>query len=225
MQNKGLIMSKRIAVILSGCGVFDGSEIYESVLTLLQLDQAGAQVQCFAPDIEQMHVINHVTGDVMEGERRNVLVEAARLARGNIKNLADANAEDFDAVIIPGGFGAAKNLCDFAVKGSDLTVDEGLVHFVQAMHQADKPVGLMCIAPAMVGKLFGEGVHFTIGDDLETASAIEATGALHERCPVNNICIDGANKVVTTPAYMLAGNISEAASGINKLVDAVLDQA
>ncbi|HEB27979.1 MAG TPA: isoprenoid biosynthesis glyoxalase ElbB [Porticoccus sp.] len=218
-------MSKRVAVILSGCGVFDGSEIYESVLTLLQLDQAGVQVQCFAPDIEQMHVINHVTGDVMEGERRNVLVEAARLARGNIKNLADANAEDFDAVIIPGGFGAAKNLCDFAVKGSDLTVDEGLVRFVQAMHQADKPVGLMCIAPAMVGKLFGEGVHFTIGDDLEAASAIEATGAVHERCSVNNICIDGANKVVTTPAYMLAGNISEAASGISKLVDAVLEEA
>ncbi|MBQ0712852.1 MAG: isoprenoid biosynthesis glyoxalase ElbB [Porticoccus sp.] len=218
-------MSKRVAVILSGCGVFDGSEIYESVITLLQLDQAGAQVQCFAPDIEQMHVINHVTGDVMEGERRNVLVEAARLARGNIKNLAEANAEDFDAVIIPGGFGAAKNLCDFAVKGSGLTVDKSLVNFVQAMHQADKPVGLMCIAPAMVGKLFSEDVHFTIGDDLETASAIEATGAVHERCPVNNICIDGANKVVTTPAYMLAGNISEAASGINKLVDAVLEQA
>lgn len=218
-------MSKRVAVILSGCGVFDGSEIYESVITLLQLDQAGAQVQCFAPDIEQMHVINHVTGDVMEGERRNVLVEAARLARGNIKNLAEANVEDFDAVIIPGGFGAAKNLCDFAVKGSGLTVDKGLVSFVQAMHEADKPVGLMCIAPAMVGKLFGEGVHFTIGDDLETASAIEATGAVHERCPVNNICIDGANKVVTTPAYMLAGNISEAASGISKLVDAVLEQA
>jgi enhancing lycopene biosynthesis protein 2 len=225
MKNKGLIMSKRVAVILSGCGVFDGSEIYESVITLLQLDQAGAQVQCFAPDIEQMHVINHVTGDVMEGERRNVLEEAARLARGNIKNLADANAEDFDAVIIPGGFGAAKNLCDFAVKGSDLTVDEGLVRFVQAMHRADKPIGLMCIAPVMVGKLFGEGVHFTIGDDLETATAIEATGAVHERCPVNNICIDGANKVMSTPAYMLAGNISEAASGINKLVDAVLEEA
>ncbi|MEH6466603.1 MAG: isoprenoid biosynthesis glyoxalase ElbB [Porticoccus sp.] len=218
-------MSKRVAVILSGCGVFDGSEIYESVITLLQLDQAGAQVQCFAPDIEQMHVINHVTGDVMEGERRNVLVEAARLVRGNIKNLADANAEDFDAVILPGGFGAAKNLCDFAVKGSDMTINKDVLRFVQAMHKADKPVGLMCIAPAMVGKLFGEGVHFTIGDDLETASAIETTGAVHERCPVNNICIDGANKVVTTPAYMLAGNISEAASGINKLVDAVLEQA
>ncbi|MEH6469082.1 MAG: isoprenoid biosynthesis glyoxalase ElbB [Porticoccus sp.] len=218
-------MSKRVAVILSGCGVFDGSEIYESVITLLKLDQSGAQVQCFAPNIEQMHVINHVTGDVMEGERRNVLVEAARLVRGNIKNLADANAEDFDAVILPGGFGAAKNLCDFAVKGSDMTIDKDVLRFVQAMHKADKPVGLMCIAPAMVGKLFGEGVHFTIGDDLETASAIETMGAVHERCPVNNICIDGANKVVTTPAYMLAGNISEAASGINKLVDAVLEQA
>lgn len=218
-------MSKRVAVILSGCGVFDGSEIYESVITLLKLDQAGAQVQCFAPDIEQMHVINHVTGDVMEGECRNVLVEAARLVRGDIKNLADANAEDFDAVILPGGFGAAKNLCDFAAKGSNMTIEKEVLRFVQAMHTADKPVGLMCIAPAMAGKLFGEGVHFTIGDDLDTASAIEATGAVHERCPVNNICIDGANKVVTTPAYMLAGNISEAASGINKLVDAVLEQA
>jgi len=218
-------MSKRVAVILSGCGVFDGSEIYESVITLLKLDQAGAQVQCFTPDIEQMHVINHVTGDVMEGECRNVLVEAARLVRGDIKNLTNANAEDFDAVILPGGFGAAKNLCDFAVKGSDMTLEKDVLRFVQAMHAADKPVGLMCIAPAMAGKLFGEGVHFTIGDDLDTASAIEATGAVHERCPVNNICIDGANKVVTTPAYMLAGNISEAASGINKLVDAVLEQA
>tara|TARA_R110000822_G_scaffold187752_5_gene326532 strand:- start:1863 stop:2549 length:687 start_codon:yes stop_codon:yes gene_type:complete len=225
MHSKGVKVSKRVAVVLSGCGVFDGSEIYESVITLLRLDQAEAQVQCFAPDIEQMHVINHFTGEIAEGESRNVLVEAARLARGEIKNLADAHAEDFDAVIIPGGFGAAKNLCDFAVKGSDLSVNKDLVRLIQAMHQAGKPVGLMCIAPAMVGKLFGEGVHFTIGDDMDTASAIEATGAVHERCPVNNICIDGAHKVVTTPAYMLAGTISEAASGINKLVDTVLAQA
>lgn len=218
-------MSKRVAVILSGCGVYDGSEIYESVITLLKLDQAGAEVQCFAPNIEQMHVVNHATGEADEGERRNVLVEAARLARGNIKDLADARAEDFDAVILPGGFGAAKNLCDFATKGAELTVNHDLTRFIQAMHKAAKPVGLMCIAPAMVGKLFGDGVHFTIGNDLETASAIEATGAVHEPCPVNNICIDGARHVVTTPAYMLAGTISEAASGIEKLVEAVLAQA
>jgi enhancing lycopene biosynthesis protein 2 len=215
-------MSKKIAVILSGCGVFDGSEIYESVITLLCLDRAGVEVQCFAPNIQQMHVINHLTGEVAEGESRQVLVEAARLARGEIKDLADAKAEEFDAVIIPGGFGAAKNLCDFAVKGSDLSLNEDLARFVQAVHQADKPVGLMCIAPAMVGKLFGEGVHFTIGNDQETASAIESTGGVHEPCPVNNICIDGTNNVVTTPAYMLASSISEAASGIEKLVAEVL---
>ncbi len=215
-------MGKKIAVILSGCGVFDGSEVYESVITLLCLDRAGAEVECFAPNIEQMHVINHLTGEVAEGESRQVLVEAARLARGEIKDLADAKAEEFDAVIIPGGFGAAKNLCNFAVKGSDLSLNEDLAHFVQAIHQAAKPVGLMCIAPAMVGKLFGKGVHFTIGNDQETASAIEATGGVHEPCPVNNICIDGANNVVTTPAYMLASSISEAASGIEKLVAEVL---
>ncbi|MCL4126777.1 UNVERIFIED_CONTAM: hypothetical protein GTU68_013413 [Idotea baltica] len=218
-------MSKKVAVILSGCGVFDGSEIYESVITLLCLDQAGAEVQCFAPNIQQMHVVNHLTGEVAEGESRNVLVEAARLVRGEIKDLADANAEDFDAVILPGGFGAAKNLCDFAVKGADLTLNEDVTRFVQGIHQAGKPVGLMCIAPAMVGKLFESGVHFTIGNDLETASAIEATGAVHEPCPVNNICIDGTNNVITTPAYMLAESIGEAASGIEKLVTTVLDKA
>lgn len=217
-------MSKKVAVILSGCGVFDGSEIYESVITLLSLDKAGAQVQCFAPNIQQMHVINHLTGEVTEGESRNVLVEAARLVRGEIKDLSEARVEDFDAVILPGGFGAAKNLCDFAIKGSELTVNDDLAGFVRGMHQAKKPVGLMCIAPVMVGKLFGEGAHFTIGHDLETAAAIEATGAVHEPCPVNNICIDSTNNLVTTPAYMLAGSISQAASGIEKLVGAVLAQ-
>ena len=218
-------MSKKVAVILSGCGVFDGSEIYESVITLLSLDEAGADVQCFAPNIQQMHVINHLTGEESEGESRNVLVEAARLARGEIKDLAEARSEDFDAVIVPGGFGAAKNLCDFAVKGPELSINADVTGFIQSMHQAKKPVGLMCIAPAMVGKLFGEGVHFTIGNDPETAAAIEATGAVHEPCPVNNICIDGANNVVTTPAYMLAGSISEAASGISRLVESVLERA
>ena len=215
-------MSKKIAVILSGSGVFDGSEIYESVITLLCLDKAGAQVQCFAPDIQQMHVINHFTGDVVEDESRNVLAEAARLVRGDIKDLAQANMVDFDAVIIPGGFGAAKNLCDFAVKGSAFLLNKELKRFVQAVHQAKKPVGAMCIAPAMVGKLFGEGVRFTIGDDKSTAEAIEATGAIHEVCSVNDICIDDKNLLVTTPAYMLASNISEAAVGVEKLVQAVL---
>ncbi len=216
---------KNIAVILSGSGVFDGSEIYESVLTFLRLEHNGARYQCFAPNIEQLHVINHLTGEVAEGEKRNVLVEAARLARGDIKDLAEANPDDFDALIIPGGFGAAKNLSDFAVKGSDCSINEELVRFARAIHQAGKPVGLICIAPAMTPKLLGNGIQCTIGNDAGVAEAINSMGGQHEACGVDQIVVDQANKVVTTPAYMLAGSISEAASGINRLVDEVVKLA
>ncbi|WP_415883108.1 isoprenoid biosynthesis glyoxalase ElbB [Neptuniibacter sp. QD34_54] len=215
---------KKIAVILSGCGVYDGAEIYESVLTLLQIAESGASSQCMAPNIEQMHVINHLTGEEA-GETRNVLVEAARLARGEIIDLATANAEDYDALIIPGGFGAAKNLSDFAVKGPECSVNPNVISFTQAMHKAGKPVGLICIAPAMTPILFGEGATCTIGNDADTASAIEAMGGKHQDCGVSEIVIDSERKVVTTPAYMLAGSITEAASGIRKLVDEVLKLA
>ncbi len=215
-------MGKKVAVVLSGCGVYDGSEIYEAVITLLRLNHHGAEVQCLAPDIEQMHVINHLTGEVMAGETRNVLVEAARLARGEVKDLATADAADFDAVIVPGGFGAAKNLSTFAVSGSEMEINQDFAGFIGNMRMAGKPVGLVCIAPAMTGKLFGEGARCTIGTDRETADAIESTGAVHVNCSVEEICVDEANKLVTTPAFMLAGNIGEAAAGINKLVDRVL---
>lgn len=213
---------KEVAVVLSGCGVFDGAEIHESVLTLLRLEQQGASYQCMAPNIDQLHVINHLKGEVAEGESRNVLVEAARIARGEIIDLATANPADYDALIIPGGFGAAKNLSDFAVKGQDCHVNPDLLAFAQAIHQANKPVGLICIAPAMTPLLFGEGATCTIGTDQETAAAIEAMGGQHTNCPVDDIVIDEQRKLITTPAYMLAGSIVEAASGINKLVDEVL---
>ena len=216
---------KKIAVILSGCGVFDGSEIYESVLTLLRIEQNSAQYQCMAPDIEQLHVINHLKGDVAEGERRNVLIEAARLARGDVLDLATADASDYDALIIPGGFGAAKNLCDFAVHGAQCEVNETVAKFTREIHTAGKPVGLICIAPAMTPLLFGEGTQCTIGTDADTAAAIETMGGQHQSCPVDEMVIDTEKKVVTTPAYMLAESISEAATGINKLVDAVIDMA
>jgi enhancing lycopene biosynthesis protein 2 len=216
---------KKIAVLLSGCGVFDGSEIYESVLTLLRLSQLGAQTQCMAPDIPQMHVINHLKGEVSEHEQRNVLVEAARLARGEIMNLADANPADYDALIIPGGFGAAKNLCNFATKGADCDINPQVKAFAQAINQANKPVGLICIAPAMTPKIFGEGAICTIGNDTETAAAVTAMGGQHQNCSVSDIVIDPQRKIVTTPAYMLAGSIAEAATGINKLVDAVYEMA
>lgn len=217
-------MSKRVAIILAGSGVYDGSEIYETTLTLLRLSQQGAQVQCFAPNIEQMHVINHLTGEEMP-EKRNVLVEAARLARGEIKDLVEAKADDFDALIIPGGFGVAKNLSNFAVAGKDIQLNPQVKAFAQAMHQAKKPVGLVCIAPVMSAAIFGEGVSCTIGHDKDTAEAINAMGAKHQACNVNAIHYDETHKLVTTPAYMEAKTIAEAAEGINLLVDKVLSLA
>lgn len=217
-------MNKRIAVILSGCGLFDGSEIYESVLTLLRLDQNGAQFQCFAPEMAQHHVINHITGEEMP-ESRNVLIEAARLARGDIQRLTECQVADFDGLIIPGGFGAAKNLSDFALTGAKMSVQDDVLNTVQAFSKTKKPVGLICIAPAMAGKLFGKGVRCTVGNDAETADAMRQTGAEPVDCPVHDIVVDDAHRLVSTPAYMLANRISEAATGINRLVDKVLEMA
>ena len=216
-------MNKKVAVILSGCGVYDGSEIYESVITLLRLDQRGAQVRCFAPDIAQHHVINHRTGEEMP-ESRNVLTEAARLARGQIEDLAEARAEDFDALIIPGGFGAAKNLSDFASRGAACTVLPQVLTLAQAFAQAGKPIGMMCIAPTMAAQVFGKGVVCTLGhDDDPAAAAAREMGVEHKPCEVSEIVEDRQHKLVSTPAYMLAQSISEAASGIYKLVDRVLE--
>ncbi|QUE88871.1 isoprenoid biosynthesis glyoxalase ElbB [Pseudomonas sp. SCA2728.1_7] len=215
-------MSKKVAVILSGSGVYDGAEIHESVITLLRLDQRGAQVQCFAPNIAQLHVINHLTGEEMP-ESRNVLVESARIARGNIKDIREADVDDFDALIVPGGFGAAKNLSNFAVEGAGCTVQPEVLALAEAFAEAGKPVGLMCISPALAAKIYGPGVTCTIGNDTDTATAMNKMGATHEDCAVTEIIEDKARKLVTTPAYMLAQNISEAASGINKLVDRVLE--
>lgn len=146
---------KKVAVILSGCGVYDGSEIYETTLVLLALDKAGIPYQCMAPNVEQMHVINHMTGEEML-ESRNVLVESSRLARGEIIDLADANPDDYAGVIFPGGFGAAKNLSNFAVAGTDMQINEQVVEFTQLVHKQNKVIGLVCIAPAMAPKLFGK---------------------------------------------------------------------
>ncbi len=212
---------KKVAVILSGCGVFDGAEIYESTLVLLALDKAGIAYQCMAPNIEQMHVINHMTGEEMP-ESRNVLIEASRIARGEIIDVAEADPNDYDGVIFPGGFGAAKNLSDFAVSGANMSVNEAVKTFTQSLHQQKKVVGLVCIAPAMAPILLGQGVQCTIGNDAETAGAIEAMGGQHVECSVDDCVIDNERNVVTTPAYMLASRISEAAAGIDKLVAAVI---
>ena len=215
-------MSKKVAVILSGCGVYDGAEIQESVITLLRLDQRGAQVQCFAPNIAQLHVLNHLTGEEMP-ESRNVLVESARIARGDVKDIREADVEDFDALIVPGGFGVAKNLSNFAIEGAGCTVQPQVLALAEAFAEAGKPVGLICISPALAAKIYGPGVACTIGNDADTAAAMNKMGATHKDCAVTDIVEDKARKLVSTPAYMLAQSISEAASGINKLVDRVLE--
>lgn len=212
---------KRVAVILAGCGFKDGGEIYEATCALLALDEAGAQVQCFAPNVPQHDVINHLTGETM-AESRNVLVEAARLARGQVKDLILARVEDFDALVIPGGFGAAKNLCDFALKGSQMQVQPDVLAFAQGMHRAGKPIGLICIAPALAPIIAGPGTRYTIGHDTDTATAINAMGGEHVNCAVDDILVDAERKLVTTPAYMLATRISQTAAGVRKLVQAVL---
>lgn len=215
-------MTKKVGVLLSGCGVFDGTEIHEAVLTLLTLDRAGAEIICMAPDIDQMHVINHVTQEVT-GEKRNVLVESARIARGEIRNLKDVPASDLDALIMPGGLGAAKNLSDFAIKGPDASVHPEVKRILQEMVSAGKPVGAICIAPATLTKaLSGKKPEVTIGNDQQTASAIEAMGGTHKTCTVDMIHIDQKNKIVTTPAYMLGPGIKDVAVGIEKLVNQIM---
>jgi enhancing lycopene biosynthesis protein 2 len=213
---------KKVAVILSGCGVYDGSEIYETVLTLLAIEQNDASYHCFAPNIAQHHVINHLTGEVSENETRNVLVEAARINRGDVEDLCELREQDFDALIVPGGFGAAKNLCSFALDAQNYQVNEQVLTACQAFAKVDKPAGYMCIAPTMLPFIYPKGVQGTIGTDPDTAALIEAQGLVHNSCAVGNVVIDQAHNVVTTPAYMLATSLTEAASGINKLVKNVL---
>ena len=212
---------KKIGVVLSGSGVYDGSEIHEAVITLLAIAREGAEAVCFAPDKRQTDVINHLTGEPMS-ESRNVLIEAARIARGAILPIAQASINDLDALIVPGGFGAAKNLSSFASLGSECVVDPDLKRLVLEMHQAGKPLGFICIAPAMLPKIFDFPLRLTIGTDIDTAEVLEDMGAEHVPCPVDDIVVDEDNKVVTTPAYMLAQNIAEAAAGIEKLVSRVL---
>lgn len=215
----------RVAVCLSGCGVFDGSEIHEAVLTLLALDQAGAEILCCAPNVDQAAVIDHLTKSPAAGTSRNVLVESARIARGNIVDLAQVKASQIDALIFPGGFGAAKNLCDFADRGAECTVHPQVERLAGEMLDAGKPIGAICIAPAMLARIVGgRGMHprMTIGNDRQTAAAMEKMGVRHLDCPCESFVVDEAHKIVTTPAYMLGKGPAMVFQGIQKLVEEVL---
>ncbi len=215
---------KKIGVILSGCGVYDGSEIHEAVLTLLYLDQAGAQAVCFAPDIDQHHVINHLTGNAAEDENRNVLVESARIARGQVTDLKEIESFDLDGLIIPGGFGAAKNLSDYAFKGAACEVIAEVAYAVKSFHLAGKPVGFMCIAPVIAARVLDdEKIELTIGNEEQTAADIETMGAVHVDTSVHGIVVSSRGKVVSTPAYMLGPSIGDVAKGIEALVKKVIE--
>lgn len=212
----------KIGVVLSGCGVFDGAEIHESVLVLLALSETGAEAVCLAPEIDQAHVVDHLTGQP-SGEKRSVLREAARIARGRVTSLNKADVQDLDAVIFPGGYGVVKNLCSFAFDGVKARVEPSVEKLIREMHAAGKPIGAVCIAPVLIARaLKGQGLTLTIGSEADPAQAIEALGHRHSLCDVREICVDKKNRVVSTPAYMLARNLGEAAEGIRKLVTEVL---
>ncbi len=216
----------RVGVVLSGCGVFDGAEIHEAVLTLYALDRAGADVKIMAPNSDQMHVIDHGQGAPVEGASRNVLTESARIARGDIVDIATVQADDLDALIFPGGFGAAKNLCTFAVDGPACQVNGEVDRLIKEMVQAKKPQGFICIAPAIAAKVLGElRPTLTIGNDAGTAAGLTALGATHVDCAVDDIVVDETHKIVSTPAYMLGPSIAHVAKGIEKLVSQVLTLA
>lgn len=216
-----MLMKKQFAVVLSGCGVYDGAEIHEATLTLLAIARQGASYQCFAPDIRQAHVVNHLTGEVMNQER-SVLVESARIARGNIKPLRDFQASAFDAIVFPGGFGVAKNLCTYAFDGDRCTVDPDTEKAVRDMHGMGKPIGALCISPVLISRIIGD-VQVTIGSDAATAADISRMGGKHVVGTHGEVVTDPENRVVTTPCYMLDATIDQIASGAENLVKTILE--
>lgn len=214
---------KNIAVVLAGNGVYDGAEIHEATLTLLAIARQGAQYQCFAPDINQAHVVNHLTGDEMP-ETRNVLVESARIARGKIKPLSDYRALDFDGIIFPGGLGVAKNLSTFAFKGINCTVNKDVEKAIRNTVVAEKPIGALCISPVLLARVLVD-VEVTIGNDAGTADAIESFGGTHVETTHGEIVYDPKYKLVTTPCYMLDATIDQIADGAYNLVRKILELA
>jgi enhancing lycopene biosynthesis protein 2 len=212
---------KKFAVILSGSGVYDGSEIHEATLSLYAIMKHGASYEIFAPDIKQHHVINHITGTEMK-EERNVLIESARIARGQIKPMSAFKQAEFDALLMPGGFGAAKNLSDFAFKGAEAGVHFEVKNAIQEMNRAGKPIGALCIAPALIA-LTLDDVDLTIGNDKDTAEALEKLTAHHIETTHGEVVHDKEANVFTTPCYMLDANIMEIAAGAENIVKAILN--
>lgn len=220
--------SPKFAVVLSGCGVFDGSEIHEAVCTMLAIEQSGCQYQCFAPNTWQARTIDHFTGNAVaiagDEDNRNVLAESARIARGNIKDLSEFKAKDYDAIVFPGGFGAALNLSDFGVKGADCDVNLEVKRAVEDSYAENLVIGAMCIAPVVLAKILGkERIHLTIGNDAKLSSSLNKMGVVTENKNATEVCVDEEHKIVTTPCYMLAKSLPEIYDATRNLIDEMLE--
>ena len=214
-------MKKKIAIIIGGCGHRDGSEIHETTMTMLAVEEHGATYQMFAPNRNQYHVLNHLDGTEMQ-EQRNMLVEAARIARGNILPLENFDVNQFDAVIFPGGFGVAKNFFNYAFKGVDCEVDEQIAHIIKSVHQAGKPIGALCISPVLMAKILGN-ITVTIGQDAKTARDIEQMGATNVNTSNGDVVTDKKNKIFSTPCYMLDANLVDIHEDAYNLVEAMME--
>lgn len=212
---------KKFAVILAGCGVYDGAEIHEATLTMLAIMRQGGLYQCFAPNIEQHHVINHLNGEEMD-QNRNVLVESARIARGDIKDLTEFDGKEYDAIIFPGGFGAAKNLSSVAFEGADASVNSDVEKAIKQMFELKKPIGALCISPTIIAKVLNK-INVTIGQDQGTIDVVEAFGANHIETEHGDVVLDEENLVFTTPCYMLDANILDIDDGATNIVYAMLE--
>ncbi len=220
----------KIGVLLSGCGVYDGSEIHESVFTLLAIEENGAEAICFAPDKDQSHVINHLDGSVEKGEKRNILKESARIARGNIKSINKTSIDDFDALVIPGGFGAAKNLNRWAFEGPDGDIDPAVKHLIIDMVSAKKPIVALCMGPTVIAKALqgsGIGTKLTVGTNMkispydikEISDGMESLGVMSVMKTINEICYDEENKIITAPCYMMEASISQVRNNTKQAID------
>ena len=221
-----------IGVIFSGSGVYDGTEIQEGVFTLLSIKKAGAEAVCFAPDVDQHHVINHITGEEMQ-ETRNVLVESARIARGDIQSLDAFDASQLDALILPGGFGAAKNLTKWAFSGPEGEINEQVKAAIVSMVKMNKPVAGLCMGPTVIAKaLEGSGLSatLTVGSteapspyEIDAISqGMEKTGATAVMKTIEEIAVDKKNKIVTAPCYMMEADILQIRTNVQKAVDALV---
>lgn len=212
---------KKFAVILCGCGTLDGSEIHESVMTLLAIDRNNCEYSIFAPDDNQYHVMNHITHQPM-AEHRNMLVEAARIARGQIRPISECRVDDFDALVFPGGNGSAKNLFTYALEGPNCSVREDVTQLVRTFHAQGKPIGALCIAPVMLSRILGD-ITITIGNDEETISNVEKFGSQHINTQQGGVIADKQNMVFTTPCYMLPARISDIADCAENLIESILE--